>query len=60
VVYRTPNAATIEFLPLYQGQPTSFNLPNNTGIYGCFCGLPVVSGSSYGITISAITTCIIN
>ena len=60
ITNRTPNTVTIDFLPIYQAQPTSFELPNNTGLYGCFCGIPSVSGSSYGITISAITTCTIN
>jgi hypothetical protein len=60
ITNRTPNTVTIDFLPIYQAQPTSFDLPNNTGLYGCFCGIPSVSGSSYGITISAITTCTIN
>lgn len=57
---RTPNVATIEISPIYIGQPTSFDLPNNTAVYGCFCGIPTVSGSSYGITISGITTCTLN
>jgi hypothetical protein len=57
---RTPNVATIEVSPIYIGQPTSFDLTNNTAVYGCFCGIPSVSGSSYGITISGITTCTIN
>lgn len=57
---RTPNTVTIEISPIYIGQPTTFDLTNNTAVYGCFCGIPTVSGSSYGITISAITTCTIN